>query len=37
MMRVHDISHLLTFDGTDFMTFPGIIVADPQDVVSGRI
>ena len=31
-MAVHGITHLLTFNGTDFARFPGITVLDPAAV-----
>ena len=31
VMRVHDISHLLTFDVGGFRRFPGVVVLDPRD------
>jgi predicted nucleic acid-binding protein len=35
VMRVHDISHLLTFDVGGFRRFPGIAVLDPRDESCG--
>jgi predicted nucleic acid-binding protein len=32
-MRVHGITHLLTFNGRDFARFEGITAVHPQDVV----
>lgn len=32
-MRVHGLTHLLTFNGTDFTRYPGITVLDPSAVV----
>ncbi len=31
-MRVHAISHILTFNGDDFTRYPGITPINPQDV-----
>lgn len=36
-MQQHSISHLLTFNTSDFARYPGIVVWDPADVVAGRI
>jgi predicted nucleic acid-binding protein len=33
IMRVHGVSHLLTFDTTDFARYPGITVVHPRDLV----
>jgi predicted nucleic acid-binding protein len=35
VMRAHNITHLLTFNPTDFARFPGIIVVHPQEVPTG--
>jgi predicted nucleic acid-binding protein len=32
VMRVHGLTHLLTFNGDDFRRFPSIIVVDPRSV-----
>ena len=34
VMRVHGITHLLTFNTADFLRYPGITVVHPQDVTS---
>ncbi|HLL89841.1 MAG TPA: type II toxin-antitoxin system VapC family toxin [Tepidisphaeraceae bacterium] len=34
-MRVHGVSHLLTFNGGDFARFPHVTVLAPADVVRG--
>jgi predicted nucleic acid-binding protein len=31
-MRIHSIDRLLTFNGTDFRRYPGLIVVAPQDL-----
>jgi predicted nucleic acid-binding protein len=31
-MHVHGITHLLTFNVSDFARFPGITAAHPQDI-----
>jgi predicted nucleic acid-binding protein len=31
-MRTHGITHLLTFNGSDFVRFPGITILDPNKV-----
>jgi predicted nucleic acid-binding protein len=36
-MRTHGLSHLLTFNGSDFSRYPGIIALDPNTIAaSGR-
>ena len=32
-MKTHSITHILTFNGSDFSRYPGITVIQPQDVV----
>jgi predicted nucleic acid-binding protein len=32
VMRVHGLTHILTFNPTDFARYPGITVVRPQDV-----
>jgi predicted nucleic acid-binding protein len=32
VMRVHGLTHILTFNPTDFTRYPGITVVRPQDV-----
>jgi predicted nucleic acid-binding protein len=32
VMRVHGLTHILTFNTTDFAHFPGIVVVDPVSV-----
>lgn len=32
-MIAHGITHLLTFNGTDFKRYPGITVLEPKDVI----
>ncbi len=32
VMRVHGITHLLTFNGSDFTRYPGITMVHPRDV-----
>jgi hypothetical protein len=32
VMRVHGLTHVLTFNPTDFTRYPGITVVRPQDV-----
>ncbi len=31
-MKIHGITHLLTFNSSDFSRYPGITVMQPQDV-----
>ncbi len=33
-MRTHGLTHLLTFNGSDFSRYPGIVLLDPNGVVS---
>ena len=33
----HGVTHLLTFNGSDFTRFQGITVVSPEDVVAGKL
>jgi predicted nucleic acid-binding protein len=35
-MKVHDITHLLTFNSSDFSRYPGITVMRPQDIAASQ-
>jgi predicted nucleic acid-binding protein len=34
VLKVHQVAHLLTFNGTDFKRFPGLITVDPNGVLA---
>jgi predicted nucleic acid-binding protein len=34
-MKIHGITHLLTFNSSDFSRYAGITVMQPQDVAAG--
>jgi predicted nucleic acid-binding protein len=36
-MKVHNITHVLTFNGPDFARYPGITVLSPEAVVSSTL
>jgi predicted nucleic acid-binding protein len=35
-MRVHEIRHVLTFNGRDFQRYNGIVVVHPEDIAGTR-
>lgn len=36
-MRVHRVTHILTFNTADFVGFPGLVALDPGAVAAGRL
>jgi hypothetical protein len=33
----HGVTHLLTFNATDFRRYPGIVVVPPEDVLADQV
>jgi predicted nucleic acid-binding protein len=34
VMRAHGVTHILTFNTTDFTRYPGIVVVHPRDIIN---